>query len=177
MQAANRSLYVLIFVVLILSSAAFTIRQKRLDQARLDNARPPWPVTYLGLAPNRPTQTLTWRLPLNKDLAKLDRPLHFFMAPVIVGLNYGFIVEKFDRVAMLGISGGGWTTHLQQPLTREFRPLMQLRAVILRIFASRFHPTAVILNSTARRLGTNFISRDFYSYRRRPGLCPVLQLL
>lgn len=37
-------------------------------------------------------------------------PLRWFLEPVVVSLNYAHSVEQFSDVAMIGISGGGWTT-------------------------------------------------------------------
>ncbi len=46
------------------------------------------------------------------DLADMVRPLHYFVEPVVVGLNHAQAWRSFEAVAMLGISGGGWTTTL-----------------------------------------------------------------
>ena len=43
-------------------------------------------------------------------LRSLDRPMRFFLEPVAVGLNYIESEYDFDRIYMMGISGGGWTT-------------------------------------------------------------------
>ena len=46
------------------------------------------------------------------DLESLARPMHFFAEPVIVSLNYALQAGAFRHVAMMGLSGGGWTTTL-----------------------------------------------------------------
>ncbi len=42
----------------------------------------------------------------------LDRPIRFFVEPVIAVLNYADQHFGYKLVAMIGISGGGWTTTL-----------------------------------------------------------------
>ena len=43
-------------------------------------------------------------------------PLKFFVEPVIVFLNYAVAELRYDMVAMVGVSGGGWTTTLAAAL-------------------------------------------------------------
>ena len=43
-------------------------------------------------------------------------PLKFFVEPVTVFLNYALEEYEYDMVAMVGISGGGWTTTLAAAL-------------------------------------------------------------
>ena len=43
-------------------------------------------------------------------------PLKFFVEPVIVFLNYAVAEYAYDTAAMVGISGGGWTTTLAAAL-------------------------------------------------------------
>jgi hypothetical protein len=52
------------------------------------------------------------------DLARLPRPLHYFVEPVVVGLNYA---AQGEPVIMLGISGGGWTTMLVKAIDPRVR--------------------------------------------------------
>jgi hypothetical protein len=42
----------------------------------------------------------------------LERPIRFFMEPIIVSLNFMEQQYRFDRISMVGLSGGGWTTTL-----------------------------------------------------------------
>lgn len=42
----------------------------------------------------------------------LGHPVKYLLEPVIVGLNFLEVEGKTKRIAMMGISGGGWTTHL-----------------------------------------------------------------
>jgi uncharacterized repeat protein (TIGR01451 family) len=42
--------------------------------------------------------------------------IRFFLEPVVAGLNYVSSELSFDDVNMVGISGGGWTTHLLSAL-------------------------------------------------------------
>lgn len=46
-----------------------------------------------------------------EDLIEQGTALKLFIEPVIVGLNYAETLG-FDDFAMIGISGGGWTTHV-----------------------------------------------------------------
>ena len=43
-------------------------------------------------------------------------PIKFFVEPVRVALNYALEKKKYERVAMIGVSGGGWTTTLTAAL-------------------------------------------------------------
>ncbi len=42
--------------------------------------------------------------------------MKFFVEPVIVFLNYAVAELRYDMVAMVGVSGGGWTTTLAAAL-------------------------------------------------------------
>lgn len=44
------------------------------------------------------------------QVAGLDRPMRLFMEPVTVGINYVMKQLPIKRIAMMGLSGGGWTT-------------------------------------------------------------------
>ena len=48
--------------------------------------------------------------------SKVFSPLKFFVEPVIVFLNYAAAEHAYDTAAMVGISGGGWTTTLAAAL-------------------------------------------------------------
>ena len=54
------------------------------------------------------------------DLGSLESevfsPLKFFVEPLIVFLNYAMAEYAYDTAAMVGISGGGWTTTLAAAL-------------------------------------------------------------
>jgi hypothetical protein len=43
-------------------------------------------------------------------------PIKFFVDPVIKDLNYALALKSYSQVSMLGVSGGGWTTHLAAAL-------------------------------------------------------------
>jgi hypothetical protein len=53
-----------------------------------------------------------------EDLIEQGIILKVFIEPVIVGLNYADTLG-FERYAMIGISGGGWTTHLVAAVDRR----------------------------------------------------------
>ena len=48
----------------------------------------------------------------HNDLVAFDRPLHFFIEPVVTALNYVTAAYNIEHTAMMGISGGGWTTSM-----------------------------------------------------------------
>lgn len=43
-------------------------------------------------------------------------PIKFFIDPVIKDLNYALAQKSYSQVSMVGLSGGGWTTHLAAAL-------------------------------------------------------------
>ena len=45
--------------------------------------------------------------------------IRFFVEPVIVGINYAVAEGRYADVNMVGVSGGGWTTHLVAALDRR----------------------------------------------------------
>lgn len=49
----------------------------------------------------------------------LERPLAPFVEPIAVGLNYATGERDFDRIVMLGLSGGGWATVLYAAIDRR----------------------------------------------------------
>lgn len=52
------------------------------------------------------------RLQTHAQFAYLDAPLRFFIEPVVVALNYVGKNHRYELLAMVGLSGGGWTTTL-----------------------------------------------------------------
>lgn len=48
-------------------------------------------------------------------------PISFFVEPVAASLNYVLATKTFDRVGMLGFSGGGWTTTLYAAIDERIR--------------------------------------------------------
>jgi len=50
----------------------------------------------------------------------LDNPIHYFMEPIAVGLNYAQKYQYSD-ICMTGISGGGWTTTVYAALDPRIR--------------------------------------------------------
>ncbi len=46
----------------------------------------------------------------HEDFAYLENPLSYFISPVIQMINYAERSQNFDQIAMVGLSGGGWTT-------------------------------------------------------------------
>jgi len=65
---------------------------------------------------NQPTIEFTEIGPIlltdHDKLKLLKYPLHYFLEPVAITLNYVDDAYNFDSIAMIGISGGGWTTIL-----------------------------------------------------------------
>lgn len=57
----------------------------------------------------------------DQTIAALNRPMHFFLEPVAVGLNYVDQSFSFDNIFMTGISGGGWTTTVYAALDTRIR--------------------------------------------------------
>lgn len=53
--------------------------------------------------------------------AGADHPLRYFLEPVSAGLNYALETWGIDDVAMIGISGGGWTTTLYAAIDPRVR--------------------------------------------------------
>lgn len=45
-----------------------------------------------------------------------SNPLHFFVEPVAAALNHALVERKYPQVAMVGLSGGAWTTVLYAAL-------------------------------------------------------------
>ncbi|SIS51392.1 hypothetical protein SAMN05421766_102505 [Zobellia uliginosa] len=45
----------------------------------------------------------------HEELKYLDTPLQYFIAPVVTMVNYAK-KQNYNEIAMIGISGGGWTT-------------------------------------------------------------------
>ncbi|CAZ97911.1 alpha/beta hydrolase family protein [Zobellia galactanivorans] len=45
----------------------------------------------------------------HEELKYLDNPLQYFVAPVVAMVNYAK-KQNYNEIAMIGISGGGWTT-------------------------------------------------------------------
>jgi hypothetical protein len=60
------------------------------------------------------------QLPDHDHLASLQtgdfHPISLFLDPAVVGLNWVLARHRFSRVAMIGLSGGGWTTTLMAAL-------------------------------------------------------------
>jgi len=42
----------------------------------------------------------------------LDRPLSFFQRPIAAAIHHGLATDKYARVALVGLSGGGWSVTL-----------------------------------------------------------------
>jgi hypothetical protein len=80
----------------------------------------------MPLIPGDPIPTVSDSLfgsvPLRRhdQLALLEAPdfspISFFVEPVAASLNYVLGKDRFDRIGMLGISGGGWATTLYAAL-------------------------------------------------------------
>lgn len=50
-----------------------------------------------------------------------DHPLHLFLEPVAAGINHAIDAWGVDEIAMLGISGGGWTTTIYAAIDPRVR--------------------------------------------------------
>ena len=78
------------------------------------------PLTGMNNQPTLETPSGSIPLQMHSDLGVLESddfsPLRFFVEPITVFLNYAVGEYSYDLVAMVGLSGGGWTTTLAAAL-------------------------------------------------------------
>lgn len=63
----------------------------------------------------------TYQITSHNQMGLLDHPLRYFVEPVVVAVNYALGPLGSRRVAMLGVSGGGWTTTLAAAVDERIR--------------------------------------------------------
>ena len=64
-------------------------------------------------------------------------PLKFFVEPIMVFLNYAIGEYRYDMVAMVGISGGGWTTALYAALDPRIAPQLSSGRYVATLHSSQ----------------------------------------
>ncbi len=56
----------------------------------------------------------------------LDRPLQFFMYPILAAVDYGLAMDRYRDISLVGLSGGGWSVTLYAALDPRVRHTYQV---------------------------------------------------
>lgn len=74
-------------------------------------------------------------------------PLKLYLHPLTVGLNYALSTYTYERVSMMGISGGGWTTTIYAALDTRIRSSYPV-AGTLPAYLFEIYPNAILNDNT-----------------------------